>query len=44
MNTSVFGAYTKGNDREGYVSLVGVRVTVKMPTTKMTESQENNHG
>jgi hypothetical protein len=44
MNAPVFGAYTKDNDREGYVSLVGVRVTVKMPTTKMTGFQENNHG
>lgn len=42
MNTSVFGAYTKGNDREGYVSLVGVSVTIALP--KMTESKDRKHG
>lgn len=25
---ALFGAYTKGNDKEAYVSLVGVKVTV----------------
>lgn len=44
MNAPVFGAYTKDNDREGYASLVGVRVTVKMTTTKKTESKEKKHG
>ena len=43
-NVPVFGAYTKANDREAYASLVGVRVTVKMPTTKMTQSQEKKPG
>ncbi len=44
MNATVFGAYTKDNDREGYASLVGVQVIVKMPTTKTTESKEKKHG
>ena len=44
MNAPVFGAYTKDNDREGYVSLVGVQVTVKMTKTKKTESKEKKHG
>jgi hypothetical protein len=41
-NTPVFGAYTKASDREAYVSLVDVSVTIALP--KMTESKDRKHG
>ena len=42
MSVPVFGAYTKANDREAYVSLVGVSIKVVFP--KMTESKDRKHG
>lgn len=41
-NIPVFGAYTKANDREAYVSLVGVTIKITLP--KMTESKDRKHG
>ena len=38
----VFGAYTRANDREAYVSLVGVSIKVVLPI--MTESKDRKHG
>lgn len=42
MNAPVFGAYTKDNDRDGYVFLVGVSIKITLP--KMVESKEKKHG
>lgn len=41
-NVPVFGAYTKANDREAYVSLVGVSIKVVLPI--MTELKDRKHG
>ena len=41
-NVPVFGAYTKGNDREAYASLVGVSIKVVLQV--MTESKDKKHG